>query len=269
MNAAIRSEFRKFFTTRMWWGMAIAMFVAGAGLAVAFGFLLTTKGATGGGPGGGAPTGNAVQVANSVYTGYLSIGYLLTLVIGVMQIGSEYRHKTITSTFLGTPRRGRVMGAKVVALLGISALYGLLSLVGSVVAGAIVLNARGADAFPGTEVLRSLALSLLVLGLWALIGLGAGILIPNQVAALLISVGVAWILEPIAGLLLSFWDFGREHVVPYLPTQATNAIVSGVTQTGANAVKPLTWWVAALVLAAYAVVLAGFGSWRTARSDIS
>ena len=271
MSAAIRSEFRKFFTTRMWWGMAIAMFVAGAGLAVAFGFLYTSNAMSGGGPGQGqgAPTGTPVQVANTVYTGYLSIGYLLTLVIGVMQIGSEYRHKTITSTFLGTPRRGRVMGAKVVALLGIGALYGLLSLVGSVVAGAIVLNARGADAFPGTAVLRSLALSLLVLGLWALIGLGAGILIPNQVAALLISVGVAWILEPIAGLLLSFWDFGREHVVPYLPTQATNAIVSGVTQTGANAVKPLTWWVAALVLAAYAVVLAGFGSWRTARSDIS
>ncbi|GAB3444490.1 ABC transporter permease [Phycicoccus ginsengisoli] len=269
MSAAIRSEFRKFFTTRMWWGMAIAMFVAGAGLAVAFGFLFTSDAATQGGPGQGAPTGNAVQIANSVYTGYLSLGYLLTLVIGVMQIGSEYRHKTITSTFLGTPRRGRVMGAKVIALLGIGALYGLLSLVGSVVAGAIVLNARGADAFPGTEVLRSLALSLLVLGLWALIGLGAGILIPNQVAALLISVGVAWILEPIAGVLLGLWDFGREHIVPYLPTQATNAIVSGVTQTGANAVKPLTWWVAALVLAAYAVVLAGFGSWRTARSDIS
>lgn len=271
MSAAIRSEFRKFFTTRMWWGMAIAMFVAGAGLAVAFGFLYTSDAMSGGGPGQGqgAPTGTPVQVANTVYTGYLSLGYLLTLVIGVMQIGSEYRHKTITSTFLGTPRRGHVMGAKVVALLGIGALYGLLSLVGSVVAGAIVLNARGAEAFPGTEVLRSLALSLLVLGLWALIGLGAGILIPNQVAALLISVGVAWILEPIAGVLLSFWDFGREHVVPYLPTQATNAIVSGVTQTGANAVKPLTWWVAALVLAAYAAVLAGFGSWRTARSDIS
>ena len=30
MIPAIRSEFRKFFTTRMWWGMAIAMFAAAA-----------------------------------------------------------------------------------------------------------------------------------------------------------------------------------------------------------------------------------------------
>ena len=35
-----------------------------------------------------------------------------------MTIGSEYRHKTITSTFLANPKRVQVMGAKVVALLG-------------------------------------------------------------------------------------------------------------------------------------------------------
>ncbi|MGO4340850.1 ABC transporter permease [Pedococcus sp. 2YAF34] len=267
MTAAVRAELRKFFTTRMWWGMAIAMFVAGASLAVAFGFLLTSDAATGGGE--GAPTGTAEQIANSVYTGGLSLGYLLTLTIGVMQIGSEYRHKTITSTFLGVPRRGRVMGAKVIALLGIGAIYGLISLVGSVIAGAIVLNARGFEPFPSSGVFRTLALSLLVLGLWALIGLGAGILIPNQVAALLISVGVAWIVEPIARVLLGLWEFGREHIVEYMPGAATNSMVNGVTQSGADAAPQLAWWGGALVLAAYAAVLAGFGSWRTVRSDIS
>lgn len=268
MTAAIRAEFRKFFTTRMWWGMAIAMFVAAVVFAVAFGFLLTMP------PSPeqeaqGIPTGSPLQIANSVYTSGLQVGYLLTLVIGIMQIGSEYRHKTISGTFLGTPRRMKVMVAKVVALLGLGALYGLISLVGSVVAGAIVLNARGFDPFPGSEVFRTLALSLLVLGLWALIGLGAGILIPNQVAALLIAVGVAWIVEPLAGFGLSFWDWGRDHIVAYLPSQATAAIASGVVQTGENAAKPLVWWAAALVLAGYAAVLAGFGSWRTVRSDIS
>ena len=267
MTNAIRAEFRKFFTTRMWWGLAIAMFVAGAGLAVVFGFVFTIEpDPSDPSP---SPTGTPLQIANSVYTSGLSIGYLLTLTIGVMQIGSEYRHKTITSTFLGTPKRARVMGAKVIALLGIGAIYGLISLVGSIIAGAIVLNARGFAPFPEVGVFRTLALSLLVLGLWALVGLGAGILIPNQVAALLISIGVAWIVEPLAGFGLSFWDFGRDHIVPYLPSQATSAMVSGVTQGGENAAKPLAWWGGALVLAAYAAVLAGFGSWRTVRSDIS
>ncbi|KQZ89026.1 ABC transporter permease [Phycicoccus sp. Root563] len=268
MTAAVRAEFRKFFSTRMWWGMAIAMFVAGAGLAVAFGFLYTSDAFTNG-TAQGAPSGTAEQIANSVYTSGLSIGYLLTLTIGVLQIGAEYRHKTITSTFLSVPRRGRVMGAKVIALLGIGAIYGIISLVGSVIAGAIILNAKGFEPFPTSGVFRTLALSLLVLGLWALIGLGAGILIPNQVAALLIAIGVAWIVEPLARFGLSFWEFGREHVVEYLPGAATNAMVNGVQQTGENAAPTLEWWAAALVLAAYAAVLAGLGSLRTIRSDIS
>ncbi len=263
MSAAIRSEFRKFFTTRMWWGMAIAVFLAAAIFGGAFGFLYTSDAIKQ----PGAPVGDATQVANSVYTAGLSVGYLLLLTIGIMQIGSEYRHKTISGTFLATPKRVEALLAKATALLVIGALYGLLSLVGSMSVGATVLSLRGADPFPSAQVARTAALSLLVLGLWALIGLGAGILIPNQVAALLISVGVAWIVEPLAGLALGFWGWGKDHIVPYLPSQATNAVINSV-QSSTNEVR-LAWWVAALVLAAWAGVLAGLGIWRTVRQDVS
>ena len=67
---AIRSEFRKFFTTRMWWGMAIAIFVAGAGFAALFGFLFTSERVhERRGPGQARPIGDATQIASSVYTG--------------------------------------------------------------------------------------------------------------------------------------------------------------------------------------------------------
>lgn len=266
MTRAIRAEFRKFFTTRMWWGMAVAVFLCGAVVAVGFAFLFTTGGmedATG--PGGEPmPLPSAEQIANSVYTGGITIGYLLLLTIGIIQIGAEYRHKTITSTFLADPHRVRVMLAKVVALLGIGIFYGVISLLGSVVPGALVLSLRDADPFPSSEILRTLALSLLVLGLWALIGLGVGILIPNQVAALLIGVGVAWIVEPILGLILGIWEIGKD-IAQFLPSQATTAVV-GVQSTPGQ--PQLSWWAAALVLAAYAAVLAGFGSWRVAKQDV-
>jgi hypothetical protein len=265
VSAAIRAEFRKFFTTRLWWGMAIAIILAGVAFATLFGFLLTSDEAGTGGP-GGIPTGTDEQIVGSVYTAGLGVGYLLTLTIGVMQIGSEYRHKTITGTFLGVPQRTKVMGAKVIALLGLGALYGLMSLVGSVAVGALVLNSQGVDPFPSSAIFRTLALSLLVLGLWALIGLGAGILIPNQVAALLISIGVAWIVEPLAGFGLTFWEWGRDNIAPYLPTAATNAMVNAV---GNPEDVRLEWWGGALVLMAYAAVLAGIGSWRTVHSDIT
>lgn len=267
MSAAIRAEFRKFFTTRLWWGIAIAVVITGAAFAALFGLLFTNPDVRSqAGP--GLPATD-VDLARGVYTSGLGVGYLLTLAIGVMTVGSEYRHKTISSTFLAVPRRSRVMVAKTITLLGIGAGYGLLSITASVVTGALILQARGHPAFPDSTIWRTLALALLVLGLWALIGLGAGILIPNQVAALLISIGVAWIVEPIIGAVLPLTAVGKA-IVPYLPTQATNATLG--TQSvgfGGEAANSLTWWGGALVLAAYAAVMAGIGTFRTTRADIS
>ena len=268
--AAVRSELLKYFTTRLWWGMAIGIFVSGAAFALLFGLLYTSESyldQSGDNPFGGAPTGDATQIANSVYTAGLSVGYLLMLVIGVIQIGAEYRHRTITSTFLTQPRRPRVMLGKVLALVLVAAAYGLLSLVGSVLVGAITLQARGAEAFPSAQVFRTLVLSLLVLGLWALIGLGAGILIPNQVAALLIAVGVAWIVEPIAGLAIKQWDFGREHIAPYLPSEASQAVIN-TALASADDVR-LSWWGGAITLVVWAAAFAGVGIVRVVRQDIS
>jgi ABC-type transport system involved in multi-copper enzyme maturation permease subunit len=268
--AAVRSELLKYFTTRLWWGMAIGIFVSGAAFALLFGLLYTSESyldQSGDNPFGGAPTGDATQIANSVYTAGLSVGYLLMLVIGVVQIGAEYRHRTITSTFLTQPRRPRVMLGKVLALVLVAAAYGLLSLVGSVVVGAITLQARGAEAFPSAQVFRTLVLSLLVLGLWALIGLGTGILIPNQVAALLIAVGVAWIVEPIAGLAIKQWDFGRDHIAPYLPSEASQAVIN-TALASADDVR-LSWWGGAITLVVWAAVFAGVGIVRVVRQDIS
>ena len=266
MIPAVRSELRKFFTTRMWWGMAIAVFVSAAAFSVLFGFVVNNPQATGG-PGGGQIVGDDAQVANTVFTAGISVGYLLLMTIGILAIGSEFRHKTISATLLATPNRVRAMLAKVVALIAIGVLYGVISLAGSISVGTVVLNVIDRPAFPSSEVVRSLALSLLVLALWALIGLGIGILIPNQVAALFIGVAVAWIVEPLLGLLLTIWDFSRENIAPFLPTSATNATLNAISQS-TDEVR-LDWWGGALVLLAYAVVLAGLGIWRVNRSDIT
>lgn len=270
MSAVIHAELRKFFSTRLWWGMAIAVVVTGAGFAAILGLILTSRSITEqAGAGAAALPHTDLELARNVYSGGIQVGYLLTLAIGIMVIGTEYRHQTITSTFLAAPRRARVMGAKVATLLVLGAFYGLLSLVGSVVCGAIILTARGHAAFPEPAIWRTLALCLLVLGLWALIGLGAGILIPNQVAALLIAIGIAWIVEPVLAAVLAIPSWGR-HITPYLPSQATSATL-GTGGTGFNGapVEQLSWWAGALVLTGYAAVLAGLGTWRTLRADIS
>lgn len=263
MTAAIRSEFRKFFTTRLWWGLLIPAVLAGGLFAwVAASFIAGAPAQPGQPP---TPGLDNPQTVSFVYTFGLSISRLLLLAIGVLMVGSEYRHKTITGTFLATPRRATVMGAKVVTLLVIGAFYGVVQTVASFGVGAAIIGSKGYPVLPDGTV-RTLLLSLLVLGLWALIGLGVGILIPNQVAALLIAIGVAWIVEPLLGLLFSAQSWG-ESIAPYLPSRATNAVLN--TLPAGSGVTYLSWWVGALVLFAYAFVMAGLGTWRTLRADIS
>lgn len=265
MGAAIKAEVRKLLTTRLWWGMAIAVFVCGAGLAALLGSISSSE------PSqdaieAGAPVMTPTEIAISTYTGGSAFGYVLLMVIGIMTVGSEYRHQTITSSLLAVPQRMRLIGAKIIALLGFGVMYGLIFLVGSVAVGATVLSIRGLEVLPDAgTVVRSLLLLLLVLGLWALIGLGLGILIPNQVAAILVGVALAFIVEPIIGAIASQTSWG-ETMAQYFPSQATSAVLGGYQ--GENAMR-LSWWAGALVLAAYAAVMAGIGSWLTQRRDVS
>ena len=53
---------------------------------------------------------------------------LFAALIGVMAITSEFRHGTIRPTFVVTPQRTRVVGAKVIASLLMGALFGLVAI---------------------------------------------------------------------------------------------------------------------------------------------
>jgi len=87
MGGAIKAEFRKFFTTRMWWGIAIPVFAISA---IGSGLLGALTSSAGNAEIGLPPTSD-FQFANTIYTSFVQFGYLFTLCIGVLMIGSEYR----------------------------------------------------------------------------------------------------------------------------------------------------------------------------------
>src|SRR5947209_19626403 len=111
MANLLRSEFRKIRSTRMWWGLTLG----GAGIVMVYVAVITF---TAGNTGAGSNALHSLSDPGSVRLVYgvpFLVGYLMPLVMGILLIGGEYRHRTITPTFLATPKRGRVLAAKTVA----------------------------------------------------------------------------------------------------------------------------------------------------------
>lgn len=278
MIGLVRSELRKFFTVRAWWGISLAAFLLAAGLTALFGWFMVH---------GSMPTpdGSTISLSDSlddltlarmVYTQSISMGYLLTFVVGILVIGGEYRHKTITATLLAGPRRGQMILSKMVAIAVFATVVGLAHLAGSILGGGIMLASGGHSVFPEPgQLIPVLLRVLLVLILWALMGLGLGVLIPNQVVALFVGVAVVWIVEPLLGLFIGMATWG-EDIARYLPAQVSLAAVDafggvdpetqaamGVTNTGLDS------GLAMAVLAGYAAVMALIGWVLTVRRDVS
>lgn len=263
MTAVVRSELLKLRTTRLWWGLLIGVVVSSGLFALFIGL------AAGRGPqAGGLPGLEDPATLRSTYTAGLQVAYLFALAVGIIAISGETRHQTITSTFLATPHRARVILAKVTALLVVGIGYGVAAVVSGVVLGGTAVALRGYDLrLLEAGIPRSLVLAVLAVALWTLFGLGVGTLIRNQVAALLVAIGLAWIVEPLLSLLLNAVHVGQ--VARFLPSSATSAMVSTVTSANGISYEYLPWWGGALVLVAYATAFALLGTVLTVRRDVT
>lgn len=189
------------------------------------------------------------------------------LVLGVITVTGEYRHKTITPSFLAEPRRGRLVVAKtgVCAVAGavVAITVGVVGLVFglSVVAGGY--GAMGAMLHEFWKVWIGLAAATV---LFAVYGVGVGALLKNQVAALMVALGFSAIVEPIL-----------EGVVPsvgrFMPGAAAQALEAASSRRGPFSPGALfhllTWWEGALVLVAYGIVFSVTGSLTTMRADVT
>ena len=247
--AALAAEWRKLTSTALWWVLALGMAAYLAFVGAAMAFSLTVA------PEGQAPPLGGLDAALTVYGVLNAVGYVFPLVVGTLLVTTEVRHRTLTQTLLAEPRRGVVLGAKLVLAAGIGLLYGVAGVVGLVAAGAPVLSAVGDGAFLGDpQVVRALLLGVLVTGLWAVLGTGFGAVVPHQVAAVVAILAFTQFVEPIARLALGAVD-GLSVVSAYLPGAAADAVVGASLFSQMGDVDLLPAWAGALVLLGYAAAL--------------
>jgi ABC-type transport system involved in multi-copper enzyme maturation permease subunit len=184
------------------------------------------------------------------------VGMLFAGLAGALAITAEIRYGTIRPTFLVTPRRGRVIAAKLVVggLAGI--VFGLLAeALGAGTATAAFASRGIENQLSAGDYLQLLLGGTGAAGLWATIGLGLGALVRNQVGTL---VGLcAWIL--LIENLIAF-DPGTSRFSP----GAAGLAIAG--KTGDGFFAPAA---AALLLVLYAAAVSAAGWLATLRRDIA
>lgn len=272
MIRAIRSETLKLTTTRLWWVLLVILvgyvgFTA-ALLAGLFGALGDQLGSQ-----PGAPVITDATLPPLVYSSVTAVGYVFPLILGALAVTGEFRYQTLTPTFLAEPRRTVVFGAKALVLGIIGAIYAIAGLVVTVGLGAPILALTGVDPALGSSDTWALAArAVLAMALWAVVGVGLGTLIPNQVASIVVVLAFTQFVEPILRLGTSIWDWTAE-VGRFLPGAASDALVGASVFTGlgmgTTAVAPLEWWQGGLVLAGYAALVSAIGLATTWRRDVT
>lgn len=263
-----RVELRKVLTTRLWWVLMLGLtaymaFLAGI-LAVAF----ANPEAMGGADTGGFAL-DPSAVATSIYTLPASTGYVFPLVVGTLAVTAEYRYQTITSTFLAQPRRGVVLTAKMGSSLLVGLALGVVATIATVAVGAAALEALGEQARLGESgVQRSVVLTCVAMGVWAMVGVGFGSILTNQVLSIIVVLAFTQFVEPILRFFLSTNE-ALSGLSRFLPGAAGEALAGGGLFGGVSLADPLAWWQGGLVLLAYAVGLAAVGAATTLRKDVA
>jgi hypothetical protein len=146
--------------------------------------------------------------------GVVSSSLLFALILGVLVITWEYRHGTITQTFLLTPIRDRVVGAKVI----VAGLVGAALVVPALVLMLVIAEIWVSDRihFGGDE-LELIGRVFLAAAIVAVLGLEIGASTARQLGAILVAFAWTAFAEP----ALSIWHSIRL----YLPIHAIDGVL--------------------------------------------
>lgn len=251
MIRLIRAEIRKLLSTKLWWGMLLG--------AVAFSSLgVVAQIASNGAPGNPQPRLSAASTQQQILASAVG-GYIFSLVVGVILVTAEFRHFTSRPTFLIEPRRGRVIVSKLLVALGLGALYGIVCVGVAVGIAVLWLNAKGVTIlWSQAELTRILLGAIAAVAIYAVVGVGIGVLLRNQIAAVMVSLAYLLIVEPLLRIIP-----GIKEVYEYFPGAAASAITAA--RAGTKVLEP---WQGGLLLLGYGMLFAILGWVLTLRRDI-
>jgi len=248
VTALVRAELLKVRTTRGWWAyLIVIVLITGIAAAGQVGSAANEERET---------TKFMVDLVTSV-----GLAGLLALILGITVVTTEFRHGTVTPTFLAAPRRELVVAAKSIATTLVGLGFALLALL--VVAAVSIpwLAIVDATADLDGDVATRLAEQFLSIVLSGLIGVAIGLVVHNQVAALVGTLVWIFVVENLLWGLFALLDI--EDAVAYLPFRALDAT------GGSGGEQSLSTGPALAVSIGWIALLGVAGIVRTRRRDIT
>jgi hypothetical protein len=251
----VRAEWLKLFSTRVWIGLLLGACLMVGGLTALFTGLAGSAGRNGqqGLPPVADPQFQQValsQIANAT---------AFVVILGVIGMTQEYRHRTATPTFLTTPRRGAVVVAKLLAYLLVAIPFAAVVTAVNLVVLETYARARGAAPSLAGDNLRVVAGAGTAVVIYAVIGVGVGALLRNQVGAIVGALVYLYVLEPVIAAIGPI-----ASAYKWLPGGALRAMTTPFG--GPDVLEP---WQGAVLLLGYGLVAAAGGTLFTVRRDIT
>jgi ABC-2 type transport system permease protein len=189
--------------------------------------------------------------------GFGNLALIFAALAGVLVVTSEFRFGTIRPTFLFSPRRSRVVGAKLAASILAGLAFAVLGEGLAFGIGYAILEGRDVPILLGGGDLALLVFGVLASSaLWGGIGVGLGTIMRNQVGSV---IGLLVWVFAIENLLFGFVpSVGR-----FTPGRASDALLGLTTD---HLLSPAA---GGAVLVAWATALAAAGIALTARRDVN
>lgn len=210
---AIRGEVSRLFGTRL--PMITILLAVACGLGPTGVLVLS-------GPGRAQPPMPDVDTAAGVTTaiGLAGLALFIPALVGTIAITSEYRHRTIGSTFLAVPRRGRVLLAKLICYAGFGFGYGTVTALAAGIGlyGAAALRGLSVG-LPTATVLTLLLRIAVTAAIYMIIGVAIGALARHQLLAVGIVLGYFYFFEYVLMIIP-----GVNAIYPFLPGGAAAAL---------------------------------------------
>ena len=251
MGRLIAAEFQKLFATRLW----LVLLVGSVGISVLYASLAIAFADS---PGNPTPPLSTKEGQGTVFATAQGASTLVA-VLGAIGLTGEFRHKTATATFLATPKRGRIVIAKLITYCVVGIGYAIVCFAAVAAVAVPWLSAKGVTVvmegkfaiFVG--VVASIAI-------FAAVGVGLGALLRDQVATVVGLLIYLFIVEPILTRVTAL-----ESWTKYLPGAAEDALTQ-VTQSNQHLLAPT---LGGVVLLAYGVLFAVAGTFLAMRRDIT